>query len=293
MTADEEFLALDVETANSDPGSICQLGLAVYRGGTLVSSWGRLVDCGQPIAPMNETVHGIRDSDLAGAVPLATLLKPLTGLLSGRIVAQHTAFDQRSIAAAYAACGMAEPEIRWLDTAAVARRTWEHVSKKGWGLADLCRMIGHENAKPHDAEHDAIACGAVMVAAIRETGLGAADWQDRLARGERSAFYVKGGGSVSVESRVTYDGNAAGRLFGEVVCITGKLSLERAAVATMANEVGCKVTASVSKKTTILVLGETDGVTGKAKKAKELAANGHPIRIMDERAFLALIDSAR
>lgn len=292
MVADE-YLAIDVETANSDPGSICQLGVAIYRQGRLVSSMGKLVDCGQEFAPANVSVHGIDHNSMGGAVPLTGMLGPLAGLLKGRVVAQHTGFDQRSIETACAACGLEPPKALWIDTATAARRTWESVSKKGYGLGDLCQMIGHMNPKPHDAEQDAIACGAVLAAICETRRLSASELQVMLARGDRSTFFTKGGNLASVERPVTYSGNSNGRLYGEVVCITGALSMERAAIAAMANEAGCKVTSSVSKKTTVLVLGDTGGPTGKTKKADELIAAGHTLRILDEKDFLALLDSAR
>src|SRR4030067_1163117 len=34
-----EFVAIDVETANADMSSICQVGLALYRKGQLVEEW--------------------------------------------------------------------------------------------------------------------------------------------------------------------------------------------------------------------------------------------------------------
>ena len=34
-----EFVALDVETANADMASICQIGIAQFRDGSLVEDW--------------------------------------------------------------------------------------------------------------------------------------------------------------------------------------------------------------------------------------------------------------
>jgi len=50
--------------------------------------------------------------------------------------------------------------LNWLDTARVARRTWDAVARKGYGLANLASMLGIE-FKHHDALEDAKATGLV------------------------------------------------------------------------------------------------------------------------------------
>jgi DNA polymerase III epsilon subunit-like protein len=39
-----EFVAIDVETANPDMASICQIGLAWYRDGALTEEWKSYID---------------------------------------------------------------------------------------------------------------------------------------------------------------------------------------------------------------------------------------------------------
>lgn len=38
-----EFVAIDVETANADMASICQIGLAKYKDGVLEKEWSSLI----------------------------------------------------------------------------------------------------------------------------------------------------------------------------------------------------------------------------------------------------------
>ncbi|RPD90486.1 hypothetical protein EGK75_01260 [Neisseria weixii] len=96
--------------------------------------------------------------------------------------------------------------------------------------------------------------------------------------------------------RITVTANESGRLFGQTVVITGDLSLPRAELQQIAADAGCNCTSSVSKNTTILVLGETnlsavkDGMSSKERKARELQAAGYPIRILSESEFMALLE---
>jgi DNA polymerase-3 subunit epsilon len=39
-----QFVAIDVETANPDFASICQIGLARFKDGQLVDTWEALID---------------------------------------------------------------------------------------------------------------------------------------------------------------------------------------------------------------------------------------------------------
>lgn len=39
-----DFTVIDVETSNPNLASICQIGVAVFRGGKLHESWGSLVN---------------------------------------------------------------------------------------------------------------------------------------------------------------------------------------------------------------------------------------------------------
>ena len=54
-----EFVAIDVETANADMGSICQIGLARFVDGQLASEWCTLVDPEDYFDGVNISVHGL------------------------------------------------------------------------------------------------------------------------------------------------------------------------------------------------------------------------------------------
>jgi DNA polymerase-3 subunit epsilon len=70
-------------------------------------------------------------------------------------------------------------------------------------------------------------------------------------------------------------------------------------MADLAASVGCQVAAGVTKKTTILVVGDQDisklaghEKSAKHRKAELLVAEGYPIRIIRETDFKALVQSA-
>ena len=65
----KNFVAIDFETANYEPTSICSVGLVVVRGGEITQRMHRLV-CPEPdyyIRRFSEQVHGIYPADTCGA----------------------------------------------------------------------------------------------------------------------------------------------------------------------------------------------------------------------------------
>ena len=58
------FVAIDVETANADMASICQIGVARYVEGELVEEWSSLVDPEDYFDPFNIEIHGITERNV-------------------------------------------------------------------------------------------------------------------------------------------------------------------------------------------------------------------------------------
>jgi DNA polymerase-3 subunit epsilon len=179
------------------------------------------------------------------------------------------------------------PECTWLDSARVARRTWEDFAQSGYGLAKVCEFLGY-NFAHHDALEDAKAAAHILTAAIDKTGLGLDEWLERVKQPIAFSGWV-----------IRRDGNPEGSLFGEVLVFTGALETPRREAANMAARVGCRVDAGVTKHTTILVVGDQDvkKLTGhekssKHRKAEVLISSGQPIRILRETDFKQLVNLA-
>lgn len=91
---DVDFVVVDVETANPDLASICQIGVASFANGALADTWQTLVDPQDEFDPWNMAVHGITEEDVRGAPTLPELFPALRRSLSCPIVACHTPFDR-------------------------------------------------------------------------------------------------------------------------------------------------------------------------------------------------------
>jgi len=278
----DTFVALDVETANADFASICQVGAATFRNGDLIASWQSLVDPEDDFDPVNVSIHGISADAVAGAPRFADVCSELQPILEHAVVATHTAFDRVAISKARTKAGLEPLPCDWLDTARVCRRAWPQFAQRGYGLKHVAKHLDIE-FKHHDALEDARAAGQILLRAMLDTGLGITDWISRVRQ-------------PLVPGATSRSGNPDGELYGEVVVFTGSLSMVRSEAAEMAVRAGCAVASSVGKATTILVVGDSDirrlaghERSSKHRKAESLIGTGQPIRILCERDFLALV----
>lgn len=280
------FVAVDVETANADLASICQVGIAVFQDGVHVDSWSSFIDPDDYFDGFNVSIHGITQDSVRGAPKWPSVQAKLRELLSGSIVACHTPFDR---AATTLACERHQLEpiaCRWLDTARVVRRAWpEKFGAKGYGLREVAKFLGVD-FKHHDALEDARAAGEVLCRASAHAGLSIEDWIDRVQRPI----------DLATDKPITRDGSAEGPLFGNVAVFTGALAIPRREAADLAAKAGCDVGSSVTKKTTLLIVGDQDisklgGKTKSSKhlKAEELIAQGHQIRVLRESDFQSIV----
>lgn len=282
-----DFVAIDVETANPDMASICQIGLARYEQGLLTEEWKSYINPEDYFNEINISIHGIDESTVINAPVLPQVSQQLYGFLDNSIAVCHTHFDRVAIQQALERYHIRNPTCVWLDSAHVARRTWKEFAWGGYGLQNVCATIGYK-FKHHDALEDAKAAGHILLAAIACSGLGIEEWIKRVKQPIDPE-------KASYGTAIMRDGNPDGSLFGEVLVFTGELEIPRREAADIAAKIGCKVESGVTKKTTLLVVGDQDikrlaghNKSSKHRKAEALIAKGHPIRIIRESDFKEL-----
>jgi DNA polymerase III subunit epsilon len=276
------FIALDVETANADMSSICSLGLVHFKDGEVFKDLSTLIDPEDHFDPVNISVHGIKPEDVIGKPTIRAAYPALLENLANCIVVHHTHFDRTAFRQIAAKLSQSELPCHWLDSARMARRAWERFSQSGFGLKNLAAEFQIE-FQHHQPSEDARCAGMVALRAIKDTGIPIDQWCELLEQVEHSP-------------RIKMAGDPSGPLFGEIIAFTGKLTIERAEAAAMAAAVVCEVCAGVTKRTTILVVGDQDirllnghDRSAKHRKAEQLIAAGASIRILCETDFRALI----
>jgi DNA polymerase-3 subunit epsilon len=289
---DMNFVAIDVETANADMASICQIGLVNYVNGVLSDEWKTYINPEDYFDEINVSIHGIDESVVFGAPIFSKVIGTLHAYLDDEVVVCHTHFDRVAIQQAVRRYHVPELHSRWLDSARVVRRTWKEYAWKGYGLCNVCKRLGYD-FKQHDALEDAKAAAYVFIAAIKQSGIGIDGWFDRIRQPIDPAASSSG-------SAIRREGNAEGPLHGEVIVFTGALEMPRSMAADLAASIGCQVESGVTKKTTILVVGDQDikKLAGQEKslkhrKIEELIKKGFPIKIIKESDFKGLIEQSK
>lgn len=284
------FVALDVETANPDMASICQIGLVKYTNDSLEDEWKSYIDPEDYFDGSNVYIHGINERKVRGAPKFPEIAEKLYSYLNGYIVVSHTHFDRVAIHKATLRYEIQPIECKWLDSARVARRTWEEFAWRGYNLKNICNTIGYE-FNHHDALEDAKATAQVLIAAIDKSQLNLEEW---LKRVEEPIDPSKS------SSKITFDGDPEGAFYGEVLVFTGALDIPRRKAAELASSVGFQVGSGVTQKTTFLVVGDQDITrlaghkkSSKHRKAEELIKKDFPIKIIKESDFMDLVDMSK
>ena len=170
-----DFISIDLETANPNPWSICQIGIAEFSKGALTNEWMSYIDPEERFNRDNVAIHGITGAAVRGWPKLPEVTGRLAEMLNGKIVVSHSQFDRVALEYAFDRREISRLTCKWLDSTLVARRAWEGLSKRGFGLENLCRLLGYRYQR-HDALGDATAAGVVVLAAIEQTGLGLHQW---------------------------------------------------------------------------------------------------------------------
>ncbi len=288
----ERFVVIDVETANPDMSSICQVGLAVYENGERVEAHSILIDPEDEFNEFNIAIHGITPDQVQGKPNFSEALPGIQQVLGDAPVLSYGHFDKTAIAKACYRYGWQLTVTGYLNLHAVVRRAWpEEAATHGVALAKTAKRLGVKLVNHHDAKADAIAAGEIFLQAMAVSGLGVAEWIKRVAMpihpGQGHERHVS-----------TYEVNPEGALLGEGIVFTGALSMTREQAREAAAKLGCVPLGGVSKKTTMLVVGDQDirrlsgsDKSSKHRKAEELIQKGHAIRILSESDFISMLNS--
>jgi len=149
------FTAIDFETANTDPWSICQVGLVRVENGTITNEisllvqppgnnyWSRFID-----------IHGIGPNHTACSPTFDQIWSSIEPYISGQKVVAHNghSFDFRILDKTLGFYGMTAPSYQKHCTYKIYRNN----------LAALCRSHGIE-LNHHDALSDARACARLFL----------------------------------------------------------------------------------------------------------------------------------
>lgn len=162
MTID--FFAIDVETANSNRGSICALGWAHVNNGAIVDSGATLTQPPQKVSwfdGWNTKIHGITEKDVKDAPPLISAVRDLEKRIGSHIVVAHNAgFDISNINSAFKYEDDSPPNWTFTCSLVLARRI---LSLASYRLPLVAAELGVSLDNHHEAGADAVAAAEITI----------------------------------------------------------------------------------------------------------------------------------
>lgn len=261
-----DFVVVDVETACSRIGSICQIGIVGFRSGVEVFAYESLVDPCDEFSPFNTRIHGLCADHVMNQPTFADVHATVAGHLGGRITVAHSLFDKGALAAACRIHDRDAIEATWLDSVRVAKRAWPDLPSHR--LNALTRFLGVKH-RHHNALSDARAAGMVVVRAIDHTGIDLAGWLQPAKQ------------SIAAPTPAR-----DGPLKGHRIAILG--APRHGPLAAWLAQAGGRVVASVGNSTTLLVVsndqpyGRFFHASPPYKRAEDLRRAGRSIEIVAE-----------
>ena len=309
------FTAIDFETANSNRGSVCSVGLAKVQGGRTVDAVSWLI---RPPAGIhhfdanNVRIHGIREVDVADALDWQSSVARISAFMGDdHLVAYNATFDASVMRKASEHLGLPLPGRHFYCALKLAQ---QHLDLPRHKLPDVASALSLPAFTHHDAAADAHACAEVVLAIAARQGLATTReiWgRPTSAIGDLYPLrnVARQPGTPVIRESIRKDdlpqpdtnADKSHPFYGAVFCFTGDLeTYTRAEAMALVAARGASSGNTVTKKTTHVVIGQSDARqpldpamltgTGKARKAALYQEAGQDITVICERDFLELLD---
>lgn len=157
------FVALDFETANHLPTSVCSMGLVFVENGSIVD---RFYDIMRPFPNYynyrNSEVHGMFYEDTVFAKDFPEIWSQVAERVKNLpIVAHNSRFDEGCLRAVLKAYHLPEPENDFLCTYRATKRQYSGL--KNYKLNTVAAYFGYNLTHHHHALADAEACAHIAL----------------------------------------------------------------------------------------------------------------------------------
>ena len=165
----KDFAAIDFETANSLPTSVCSVGIVIVRDCKIVDTFYSLIKpepeyydfwCSQ--------VHGLTERNTYRAPIFPKVWKQIEPMIEGLpLIAHNKAFDENCLKAVFQCYGMDYPDYDFYCTLQKSRRVWPCGRHNLDIIAERC---GYNLRAHHHALADAEACAAIAIKLFNPDG---------------------------------------------------------------------------------------------------------------------------
>jgi len=160
----ENFAAIDFETANQYPSSVCSVGIVIVRDGEIAGSFYSLIKpTPEYYSSLCTSIHGLRRSDTCSAPIFPEVWKKVEPLIEGLpLVAHNARFDSGCLKAVFRTYMMDYPDYTFYDTLSASRRFFGKTIPNHQ-LHTVSAACGYTLEKHHHALADAEACAHIAM----------------------------------------------------------------------------------------------------------------------------------
>ena len=305
------FVALDVETANYNKGSICSIGLVKFINGEIVDTFETLINPEEEFEGYNIYIHGITGDAVKNSPTYPEIAPDILSFVDGLpVVAHYAPFDSGAIRECNEKYGINDFYMEYFCSYYLSKAVISRLSYKLKNLAKEFNIpLNH-----HNALSDAQASGLVITELIRQSN--AQDLADLLDKTNYKRLGVINGFKRSPFSKAhkysskehvnlidTLDSgifNEEHPFYRKYGVITGtlKLGVKEEAYLLFEKVGGLRERdrPNVTKKTNFLIMGEQDlsrlngkNESDKMIKARKCLEEGQEIELLGEDDFLRML----
>ena len=165
----DNFVAIDVETANYYPTSICAIGAVKVINKHIVDRFYHLVkpEPNWYVRKFSEEIHGIFPNDTNNEPCFDKVWEQLAEFIDNLpLVAHNKAFDERCIRATCKTYQIEFPETQFYCTLNKARKEIPKHICPSYSLPNLCEFLGIPFNNHHNALADAEACAKIAISIL-------------------------------------------------------------------------------------------------------------------------------
>ena len=162
-----DFAAIDFETANEFPSSVCSVGVVVVRGGEVVDKFYSLIHPEPEYYQwFCQRVHGLTPEDTEEAPVFPYVWTQIEPLIEGLpLIAHNARFDEGCLKSVFRVYRMDYPDYVFNDTLAASRRRFG-CRLPNHQLQTVAAACGYDLLNHHHALADAEACAAIALAIL-------------------------------------------------------------------------------------------------------------------------------
>jgi DNA polymerase-3 subunit epsilon len=160
----KNFVAIDFETANYNPSSVCSVGVVIVRDGQIAEKIYRLIRP-EPewYSYWNTQIHGLTAEDTQNAPVFPHVWAEIAPKIAGLpLVAHNSPFDEGCLRAVHRIYQMDYPDYAFHCTCRASRRVFGK-ELPNHQLQTVAVRCGYDLVRHHHALADAEACAAIAM----------------------------------------------------------------------------------------------------------------------------------